>query len=139
MKKQGSKYISTKWDAKDTYNIHKLWKLGYIHTHTHTHILDSIIHRHKGIRYINANIYMDSFVSIRIHTWYKHTCAHSILNPGLANGLGDWGSIPVRVIPKTQKMVLDTSLLNTQLNKIYIKGKVEQSRKRCSAFPYTSM
>ena len=32
-----------------------------------------------------------------------------------ANGLGDWGSIPGRVIPKTQKMVLDASLLNTAL------------------------
>ena len=29
-----------------------------------------------------------------------------------ANGLGDLGSIQVRVIPKTLKMVLDTSLLN---------------------------
>ena len=31
-----------------------------------------------------------------------------------ANGLGDLGSIPGRVIPKTLKMVLVTSLLNTQ-------------------------
>ena len=31
-----------------------------------------------------------------------------------ANGLGDRGSIPGRVIPKTLKMVLDTTLLNTQ-------------------------
>ena len=31
------------------------------------------------------------------------------------NGLGDWGSIPGRVIPKTQKMVLDAALLNTAL------------------------
>ena len=30
------------------------------------------------------------------------------------NGLGDWSSIPGRVIPKTLKMVLDLSLLNTQ-------------------------
>ena len=29
-----------------------------------------------------------------------------------ANDLRDWGSIPGQVIPKTQKMVLDTSLLN---------------------------
>ena len=29
-----------------------------------------------------------------------------------ANALGDLGSIPGRVIPKTLKMVLDTSLLN---------------------------
>ena len=31
-----------------------------------------------------------------------------------ANGPGDLGSIPGRVITKTQKMVLDASLLNTQ-------------------------
>ncbi len=31
-----------------------------------------------------------------------------------ANGPGDLGSIPGRVIPKTSKTVLDTSLLNTQ-------------------------
>ena len=31
-----------------------------------------------------------------------------------ANGLGDLGSIPGHVILKTLKMVLDTSLLNTQ-------------------------
>ena len=30
-----------------------------------------------------------------------------------ANGLGDRGSIPGRVIPKTQKMVLDATLLTT--------------------------
>ena len=30
------------------------------------------------------------------------------------NGLGDWGSILGQVIPKTQKMVLDAALLNTQ-------------------------
>ena len=30
-----------------------------------------------------------------------------------ANGPGDLGSIPSRIIPKTQKMVLDASLLNT--------------------------
>ena len=30
------------------------------------------------------------------------------------NGLGDQGSIPGRVIPKTQKIVLDASLLGTQ-------------------------
>ena len=44
-----------------------------------------------------------------------------------ANCPGDLGSIPGRVIPKTQKMVLDASLLNTQHYKVQIKGKVEQS------------
>ena len=54
-----------------------------------------------------------------------------------ANGPGDLGSIPGRVIPKTQKMVLDASLLNTQHYKVRIKGKVEQSRERINALPYT--
>ena len=45
------------------------------------------------------------------------------------------GSIPGRVIPKTLKMVLDTSLLNTQQYKVCIKGKVEQFRERSSALP----
>ena len=31
-----------------------------------------------------------------------------------ANGPGEWGLIANQVIPKTQKMVLDLSLLNTQ-------------------------
>ena len=52
---------------------------------------------------------------------------------------GDHGSIPGRVIPKTLKIVLDTFLLNTQQYKVHIKGKVEQSRERRSAFPYTSV
>ena len=53
-----------------------------------------------------------------------------------ANGPGDLGSIPGRVIPKTQKMVLDASLLNTQHYEVRIKGKVEQSRERSRALPY---
>ena len=56
-----------------------------------------------------------------------------------ANGPGDLGSIPGRVIPKTQKMVLDASLLNTQHYKVRTKGKVEQSRERISALPCTSV
>ena len=54
-----------------------------------------------------------------------------------ANGLGGLGPIPGQVIPKTQKMVLDASLLNTQHYKVWIKGKMEQSRERSSALLYT--
>ena len=56
-----------------------------------------------------------------------------------ANGPGDWGSIPGRVIPKTQKMVLDTALLSTQHYKVRIKSKVEQSKKWSCALPYISV
>ena len=54
-----------------------------------------------------------------------------------ANGKGDLGSIPGCIIPKTLKMVLDTFLLNTQQYQVRIKGKVEQSREKSSALPYT--
>ena len=56
-----------------------------------------------------------------------------------ANGPGDRGSIPGRVIPKTQKIVLDAALLSTQHYRERIKGKVEQSMEWSSTLPYTSM
>ena len=46
---------------------------------------------------------------------------------------------PGQVIPKTQKMGLDATLLNTQHYKVRIKGKVEQYWKKSSALPYTSV
>ena len=54
-----------------------------------------------------------------------------------ANGPGNLGSIPGRVIPKTQKMVHDPSLLNTQHYKVRIKGDVEQSKERSCVIPNT--
>ena len=51
------------------------------------------------------------------------------------NGPGGLGSIPGRVIPKTQKMVLDASLLNTQHYKVRLKGKVKQSREGVAPSP----
>ena len=39
------------------------------------------------------------------------------------------------VIPKTQKMVIDAALLNTQHYKVRIKGKLEQCRECSCVFP----
>ena len=50
-----------------------------------------------------------------------------------ANGPGDQG----RVILKTEKMVLYTTLLNTHHNKVWLKGKVKQYREWSSALSYT--
>ena len=69
----------------------------------------------------------------------KETVAAGLVARVFAYGRGDLGSIPGRIIPKTFKMVLDTSLLNTQRYKVHIKGNVEQSRERSSALPYTSV
>ena len=54
------------------------------------------------------------------------------------NGPGDLGSIPGRVMPKTIKMILDTSLLNTQQYMVRIKGKVEQFWEKSSILRYSS-
>ena len=48
------------------------------------------------------------------------------MNRVFANGLEDRGSVPGRVIPKTQKMVFDAALLTTQYYKVSIKGKVRK-------------
>ena len=40
--------------------------------------------------------------------------ASGLMSRVFANGPGDRGSIPGRVIPKTQKMVFDAALLSTQ-------------------------
>ena len=67
------------------------------------------------------------------NTYYFISTLFIHLHTVFVNGLGDWGSIPVWVISKTQKMVLDTSLLNTQHYKVCIKSKVEQSSERISS------
>ena len=51
------------------------------------------------------------------------------------NGLGDWGSIPGRVIPKTKKMVLESALFNTQHYKVRLKVKLSNPGNGVS--PYT--
>ena len=61
------------------------------------------------------------------------------MNIVFINGPEDRGLIPGRVIPKTQKMVLDADLLNTQHYKVRIKGKMEQSMEGSSALSYTSV
>ena len=61
------------------------------------------------------------------------------MSRGFANGPEDRGSTPGEVIPKTQKTVLEASLLNTQHYKVWIKGKVEQSREWNRALSNTSV
>ena len=43
------------------------------------------------------------------------------MNRVFANGPGDRSSFPCRVIPKTQKVVFDAALLNTQHYKVRVK------------------
>ena len=64
---------------------------------------------------------------------------HGQVGRVFTNDPGDLSSVPGHVISNTLKMILDTSLLNTQHYKVHIKGKVEQSRERSSALPNTSV
>ena len=56
-----------------------------------------------------------------------------------ANDPGDRVSIKGRVIPKTQKMLCDDALLNTQYYKVRIKCREEKSLELSSALLYTSV
>ena len=82
--------------------------------------------RHKAFKNINCG-------HGKIVCVFRHGPAVRVF----ANGPGDLGSIPGRVIPKTLKMELDTTLLNIQHYKVRFKGKVEQSWEWSSALPYT--
>ena len=62
---------------------------------------------------------------LKSYTYIYHPDKSGLIGRVFVNGPGDLGSIPGCIIPKTLKMVLDTSLLNTQQYKICIKGKVE--------------
>ena len=90
--------------------------------------------------------YIGIFGLYYTQVWIPNNCKQIILIRNIslvdrvfANCPGDLGSIPGRVIPKTLKMVLDTSLLNTQQYKVRLKGKVEHSKERSSGLPYSSV
>ena len=104
--------------------------------------------------YLTQQIYFNFlFHPMKPSFWYSRSVrchvllSWSLYSTGLmvrvfANGPGDLGSIPGRVIPKTQKMVLDVTLLKTQLYKVRIKVKWSNPGKgvapsptpRCSSY-----
>ena len=67
---------------------------------------------------------------------YMYVCMSIyIVVRAFANWPGDRSSILSRVIPKTQKMVRDTSLLNTQHYKVRKKGNWSNPVKGVATFP----
>ena len=75
---------------------------------------------------------------LRFH--YKIDCSFPIGNLKLVFLTHHWISPGIDIwIPKTQKMVLDVALLNTQHYKVRTKGQVEQSREWSSALLNTSV
>ena len=117
--------------------IHKYTIYMYIHTNIYTYI-----HKYTIYMYIHTNIYtyihkytIYMYIYTNIYTYIHKQPDIGLAVRVFANGPEDLGSIPGRVIPKTQKMVLDASLLNTQHYKVRIKGKVEQSREGVAPSP----
>ena len=85
---------------------------------------------------VSLFIYQSTNLSVSLYIYlYIYLVIHSIsvtiqykeisvsVGRVFANGPRDLGLIPGHVIPKTLKMVLDTSLLNTQQYKVCIKVK----------------
>ena len=137
------KYTFSFWDWRPAYLMHffsilsslssvtmVLWDWHFKHL---IHLLDL-----NFLPSLVFNVYTSQLINMTLifPFWVAY---FGIMVRVLANGPGDLGSIPGRVIPKTQKMVLDAALLNTHHCKVRIKGKVEQSRERRSALPYTSV
>ena len=71
-------------------------------------------------------MFFSSFFHIYISIILIYTYVIGLVGRVYANGSEDRGSVPGRVIPKTQNIVLDTTLLNTQHYKARIKGRVIQ-------------
>ena len=80
-------------------------------------------------RYI---IYVNNFIDILVLCFLYLTWLEC-----LPMARETWVQSQVASYQRLKKMVLDASLLNTQHYKVVIKSKVEQSRRRSSALPYT--
>ena len=63
---------------------------------------------------IVAELYISSAI---LEGFYKNYNT-ALVGRVFANGQGNWGSIPGQVIPKTQKIVLDATMLNTPQYKV---------------------
>ena len=93
---------------------------------------------------LNWNLFEMRLLNLRINFFIADFCPHLgsflfFFKECLPNTQETWVQSQVRIIPKTLKMVLDTSLLNTQQYKVHIEGKVDQFRELSSALPYTSV
>ena len=95
--------------------------------------------RHSYLASDESEKTLDYFPRIIYIYIYIYNRAIGQMSKVFANGPGNRGSIPGRVIPKTQKMVLDAALLSAQHYKVRIKGKVKQSWEWSNAYPYTVM
>ena len=120
----------------------KIRTLNYIHNCVLDNQIKNVIIEKQSTRLSNQMIIQSSYWRL-----YKYLNVHIVREKkycAVLIGLGGRvfangpGSIPSCITPKNLKMILDTSLLNTQQYKVCIKDKVEQSRERSNTLLYTS-
>ena len=88
---------------------------------------------HKSAQKLTCLKVADWLEKILLSSYFSRSIG--IMVRMFANGPRDQGSIPGRVIPKTQKMVPDASLLNAKHYKVWIKGKGSNSEKGIAPSP----
>ena len=88
--------------------------------------------KHRSVAVVeNIGDYLfDYYYDSSVQHFNHYTKVTGLMSWVFANGPGGRVSIPGRVIPNTQKMVLNAPLLSTQHYKVRIKGKVEQPGNR---------
>ena len=108
------------------------FSFGSFHLSKHPSLCELFWYPSPDDGYWNQNVNVN-FTSWYIHLFglcffcYLHIYIYTHTVPlalwvECSNGLGDWGSISGRVIQKTQKMVFDATLLNTQHYKAWDQG-----------------
>ena len=103
-----------------------MWYAIKLINHTHDHLFNVLLRNTRS---------QDFIIKIYILKSYKWTIGQ--MRRVFADVPVEKCSIPRRVILKTQKMVLDTALLQTLHYKEWFKVKVEQSREWSNALSYT--
>ena len=128
------------WVTRISQNVQNIRQNYKLYHESHERLENGIISkRTKSSKSENPKKQFTGTLTLTITICNSNDAIIVLVRRVSVNGPGDLGSIPGRVIPKNLKMVLDTSLLNTQQYKVRIKGRVEQSRIRSRTLPYTSV
>ena len=94
-----------------------------------------MVHRFDKLSKINISLGEWHNTKIMLGYHFKKSWTIVLMSRVFVNDPGDRCSIPGRIIPKTQKTVLDAALLSSQLYKVRIESKLEQSCQWCSGLP----
>ena len=115
-----SKFICLNFWDEDWYFYHLEYSDYCLHLHSFTHVSCWTWEPAQNLR-LHSLLNPQGEIVLILLTWLSTSVRIGLMNWVIANGTGDRGSIPGRVIPKTQKIVLDAILLNSDHYKVRIK------------------